>query len=63
MVFMLYGVSPLDRATWALAALLMVAAGLVATLVPAARATRADPMVAIRVDCRFINLTLVSPNR
>jgi ABC-type antimicrobial peptide transport system permease subunit len=50
MVFMLYGVSPLDRATWALAALLMVAAGLVATLVPAARATRADPMVAIRVD-------------
>ncbi len=50
MVFMLYGVSPLDRTTWGLAALLMVAAGLAATLVPAARATRADPMVAIRVD-------------
>jgi len=50
MVFMLYGVSPLDGTTWALAALLMVAAGLAATLVPAARATRADPMVAIRVE-------------
>jgi len=50
MVFMLYGVSPLDHSTWALAALLMLVAGLAATLVPAARATRADPLVAIRVE-------------
>ena len=50
MVFMLYGVSPLDKVTWAIAALLMVGAGLLATLVPAVRATRADPMVAIRIE-------------
>jgi putative ABC transport system permease protein len=50
MVFMLYGVSPLDGSTWAIAALLMACAGLVATLVPAARATRADPMMAIRAE-------------
>ena len=50
MVFMLYGVSPLDRGTWVIAALLMVGAGLAATLIPAARATRADPVVALRAD-------------
>jgi ABC-type antimicrobial peptide transport system permease subunit len=50
MVFMLYGVNPLDASTWTYAVLLMAAAGILATLVPARRATRVDPMIAIRAD-------------
>ena len=47
---MLYGVSPLDRATWAATTLLLVVIGLLATLLPAFRATRVDPLLAIRSD-------------
>ena len=47
---MLYGVSPLDPATWAITTLILVAIGLLATLLPAARATRADPLLAIRAE-------------
>jgi len=47
---LLYGVSPLDVLTWTLATLALVLAGLVATLIPAQRATRVDPMVAIRTE-------------
>jgi ABC-type antimicrobial peptide transport system permease subunit len=50
MQFMLYGVSPLDVSTWVLASLAMVAAGVVATLVPAARAARTDPLIAIQAE-------------
>jgi putative ABC transport system permease protein len=50
MVFMLYGVSPLDLTTWVIAATLMVAAGFAATLIPAVRATRVDPRIAIRAE-------------
>jgi len=50
MEFMLYGVSPLDVVTWTLAALLMAFAGLLATLIPASRATRVDPLIAIRAE-------------
>jgi predicted permease len=50
MAFMLYGVSPLDVMTWAAAALLMLAAGALASLVPARRATRVDPTIAIRAE-------------
>jgi predicted permease len=50
MAFMLYGVSPLDVATWSAAALLMLAAGALASLVPARRATRVDPTIAIRTE-------------
>lgn len=50
MQFMLYGVSPLDMATWAGAVLLMIVAGTLATLIPAVRATRADPLIAIRAE-------------
>jgi hypothetical protein len=42
--------SPLDAATWAAAAALMIAAGVLATLVPAMRATRVDPLIAIRAE-------------
>ena len=50
MVFMLYGVSPLDPVAWIAAAVLMVSAGLAASLVPARRAARVDPLIAIRVE-------------
>ena len=50
MEFMLYGVSPVDAATWALCALLMIVAAAVAVLVPARRAARADPLVAIQAE-------------
>lgn len=50
MVFMLYGVSPLDPLTWTAAALLMGVAGLAASIIPARRAARVDPLVAIRVE-------------
>jgi ABC-type antimicrobial peptide transport system permease subunit len=50
MVFMLYGVSPLDFTTWLASAALMVAAAMLAAVVPALRASRVDPMVAIQAE-------------
>ncbi len=47
---MLYGVSPLDRATWTATTVTLVTVGLLATILPAFRATRADPLLAIRSD-------------
>ena len=47
---MLFGVAPTDVATYAGAATLLAAAALVATLVPARRATRIDPVAALRLD-------------
>ncbi len=47
---MLYGVSPLDRTTWAATTVVLVTIGLFATLIPAFRATRVDPLLAIRSD-------------
>jgi ABC-type antimicrobial peptide transport system permease subunit len=49
-VFMLYGVSPLDVTTWVIAVLLMVAAAMVAAIVPASRAARVDPLIAMRAE-------------
>jgi ABC-type antimicrobial peptide transport system permease subunit len=43
-------VSPLDGPTWAVALLLMIAAGLLAALVPALRTARVDPLLAMRSD-------------
>ena len=48
MAGVLYGVSPFDVPSFATAAAVLVAAGLAASLVPARRATRIDPMVALR---------------
>jgi putative ABC transport system permease protein len=50
LVSLLYGVSAFDPATWVLAAALLGAAGLTATLVPSLRATRVDPAITIRVE-------------
>jgi predicted permease len=48
--FALYGVSPLDATTWAASLTVMLLAGLSATLVPARRATRVSPLLAIQAE-------------
>ena len=44
----LYGVQPTDPSTFVLVALTLVGVAALATFVPAMRATRADPVVALR---------------
>ncbi len=47
---MLYGVRARDPATFLMASMLLAAAGLVAAYLPARRAARVDPMIALRAD-------------
>ena len=47
---MIYGVSGLDPLVYAATGLLLGAVALFATWVPARRATRVDPMVALRAE-------------
>lgn len=47
---MLYGVAPSDPLTYVGASVLLGAASLAATLIPAMRATRVDPALALRTD-------------
>ncbi len=47
---LLYGVSPADATTWLVATGSLVLAGLLATFIPAYRATRVDPVIAIKVE-------------
>jgi len=46
----LWGVSPRDPATFAMVGCVVLAAGVVASWFPARRATRVDPMVALRFE-------------
>jgi putative ABC transport system permease protein len=48
MSHLLFGVGTLDWAAFAIAAALMLAIALIASYVPARRASRVDPMVALR---------------
>ena len=45
---MVYGVTPLDPATFAIAAVVLLSVALTATWLPARRATRMDPLIALR---------------
>jgi putative ABC transport system permease protein len=47
---LLYGVSPLDPIVFVSVSLLLAASGFVAGVIPALRATRVDPIVALRVQ-------------
>jgi putative ABC transport system permease protein len=46
----LFGVSATDPATYAIVFALITVVSLIATLVPARRATRVDPMIALRTE-------------
>ena len=47
---LLYGVRPTDPSTFGLMALLLMVVGLAGCYVPALRATRVNPIVALRAD-------------
>jgi ABC-type antimicrobial peptide transport system permease subunit len=47
---MLYGVAAVDPATYAVAILTLVAVAVAACAIPARRAMRVDPMIALRED-------------
>jgi ABC-type antimicrobial peptide transport system permease subunit len=47
---MLYGVKPLDASTFVLAGALLVLAAVIASLQPASRAMRVDPVVTLRSE-------------
>ena len=45
---LLFGLTPLDASTFVVASLIFVSIALIASYVPARRATRIDPVVALR---------------
>ncbi len=47
---LLYGVGPMDAATFAVSALVLILVGVAASYIPARRAARVDPAVALRQE-------------
>jgi hypothetical protein len=58
---LLFGVSPYDPRTFTLVAAVVVGVGLVASLVPAYRATRVDPIVTLRAELDAVGDSQVAP--
>ena len=46
---MLYGITPLDPTTFAVASVMFLIVAILATLIPARRMSRVDPVVALRM--------------
>ena len=48
--FFLFGVNPFDPITYGIVAATLLGAGLAATYLPARRATKIDPVIALRAE-------------